>query len=217
MLDPDFRPTDDGRLAVEAFAGVDYDTRYANNLARSGYRVALSGTAGQVPESAQRWTQGQLTTQGLVPLTGRLTLAGRAKVGLASGDVEHRLLNLGGTGAVQGLPYNAAVGNQRLITSGELRWLPIQHASVPLPLMWASTMQLSGGLDAGAIRRSSTLDTSAPPELALGWSFGLAFVADILGADPNFGGLWLAGPLDGEGTLPSPDELQLYLRISQPF
>ena len=212
LLDPDFRPTDSGQLAVEGFGGVDYDTRYVNNLARRGYRVALSGGAGQVLESESRWGSGQLSLQGRAPVGGRVTLAGRAKGGLASGEVEHRLLRLGGTGAVQGLPFDAAVGTQRVITSAEVRWLPVKQAAVPLPLMWLSELQLSGGVDAGGVR-----DVEGELQTALGWSAGVAAVADILGADPNFGGLWFAGPIDGDGSFSIRDELQLYIRISQTF
>ena len=128
---------------------------------------------------------------------------------MASGDVEHRLLSLGGSGAVQGLPAGAVVGNRRAVGSTELRWLALNNAAVPIPLAWVSQMQVSGGLDMG------TSDGGA--STAIGWSAGLAFIAEIVGADPNFGGIWLAGPIWTSGQATSGDGLQLYVRISQPF
>ena len=214
LLDPAFRPTRDGELALEAYTGIAHDTRFSGNQARSGHRLSLSGGVGTVPASSEQWLTSQATALGLLPVTGRVTLAGRVKAGVASGAVEHRLLNLGGDGAVQGLPYDAAVGNQRVVLSPELRWTAIKHASVPLPLMWASDLQLVAGVDAGGIWRAGT------PSAAVGWSVGGGCTADILGADPSFGSIGLAGPLytSERGITPlRADELQLYVRISQTF
>ena len=146
---------------------------------------------------------------------GRLVAVVQVKGGIASGDVEHRLLSLGGSGAVQGYAPAAVLGNDRGLASAELRWLAIHNAAVPIPLAWASDMQLSGGIDVGSVSRDGVRTTAA------GWSAGLSFVAEIVGADPNFGGIWLAGPITPDpATLtddPDAQGLQLYVRISQPL
>ncbi|MEL6348753.1 MAG: hypothetical protein AAFV53_36955 [Myxococcota bacterium] len=213
LLDPAFRSTDAGATAIEVFGGASWDTRMVNSLARSGHRLSVTGSAGRVPESTEQWASSQLTALQLVPLTGRLTLGARARGGVSTGDVEHRLYNLGGSGAVQGLPFDdATLGNLRGVGSVELRWMAVRNASVPFPLFWASDMQVSLGLDGGAVERWS--DNTR--DQALGWSLGLGFMADLLGADPNFGGVWLAGPIAPE-TTDSLSDVQLYVRFSQAF
>ena len=210
MLNANYRPLTGGQAVVEGFVGTAWDTRERITLARSGHRISATASAGLVPGSEEHWSATGLQLLAQTPLAGRLVAVGRIKGGLASGDIEHRLLSLGGSGGVQGLPAAAMIGNDRVVASSELRWLAIHNASVPLALGWASDMQISGGVDVGTASRDETRSS------ALGWSAGLAFVADIVGADPNFGGIWLAGPLvvDPE-TL---DEgLQVYVRISQPF
>ena len=118
---------------------------------------------------------------------------------------------LGGSGAVQGLPPSVALGQTQAIATTELRWLALHNASVPIPLAWGSDMQLSGGVDVGRITDDEAVF------VATGWNAGIAFVADILGADPNFGGIWLAGPVWSNAAALEDDGLQLYVRISQPF
>ena len=216
VLNPDFRPTDDGGTALELYTGISHDTRFAGNQARSGHRLSLSAGGGLIPESEERWLSSQLTVLGLLPATGRLTIAGQLRAGLATGQVEHRLLSLGGDGAVKGLPYDSAVGNWRVLAAPELRWTIIKHASVPLPLMWASDLQLNLGADAGIIHQPA----QASPTSALGWSLGAGATADILGADPSYGSIGVAGPIatsDGGTFSLRLEDLQLYVRISQTF
>lgn len=211
LLNSGFRPVTGGPVVVEGFLGAAWDTRERLALSRSGHRLSTSTSAGLVPGSNEQWVSGSMTALGQVPIGGRLVLVGRAKGGLASGEVEHRLLSLGGSGGVQGLPAGSVLGNRRAIGSAELRWLALNNTAVPIPLAWVSQMQVSGGLDLGSASGREGLSS------AVGWSAGLAFTAEIVGADPNFGGVWLAGPVWTDGQTEAEAGLQLYVRISQPF
>ncbi len=131
---------------------------------------------------------------------------------MAVGGVEHRQIPLGGTGGVQGLSHNAVLGQAALASSVELRTLPLRHASVPLPLAWGSHLQISGGLDAGmAWHRGNQIRS-------VGWAAGLAGVADLLGARPTLGGIWIARAIPAWTSGVEVDSWpQLYLRFRQPF
>jgi hypothetical protein len=210
VLDADFRPITGSPVVTEAFLGTAWDTRERLALVRSGHRISAAVGAGMIPGSTERWASTGMTLLAQQPLGGRVVAVGRVKGGLASGDLEHRLLALGGSSAVQGLPPAAMLGNDRAVASGELRWLALHNVSVPIPLAWVSEMQVSGGADVGTSSRDGVRTS------AVGWSGGLGFVADIVGADPNFGGIWVAGPVwVTDETLA--DGLQVYVRISQPF
>ncbi len=210
ILDPDFRPVTGSPVVAEAFVGAAWDTRERLALSRSGHRISAAISGGMVPGSTEQWGSTVMTLLTQQPIGGRGVAVGRVRGGLASGDVEHRLLSLGGSGGVQGLPPAAFLGSDRAIASGELRWLALHNVSVPIPLAWISEVQVSGGADIGTGSRDGVRVA------ATGWSAGLGFVADIVGADPNFGGIWLAGPAwTTDDTLS--DGLQLYVRISQPF
>jgi hypothetical protein len=129
--------------------------------------------------------------------------------------VEHRLLTLGGSGDVQGLPAQALVADRLLSGGVELRVEPVRFASVPLPLMWLSDVQLSAGLDAGVAREAGAAGARAS---ALGWSGGLAVVADVLGARPSLLGLWVAGPIRvAPASLDQAPGPELYLRIDSSY
>ncbi len=210
VLDPDFRPVTGSPLVTEAFLGSAWDTRERLALSRTGHRIAATVSGGLIPGSTEHWSATGLYLLTQHPIGGRVVGVARLKGGLASGDVEHRLLALGGSGGVQGIPAVAMVGNDRVVASTELRWLTLHNAAVPIPLAWISELQLSGGLDLGTTSRDG-LRTSAA-----GWTGGVAVVADILGADPNFGGIWLAGPAWVSDPALA-EGLQLYVRISQPF
>jgi len=212
LLDPAFRPTDQGATALDTWLGVSWDTRQGWPLPRRGHRLKVSTGAGWIAQSQERWSALEGAASGLLPLNHWATLSAQARGGMALGNVTHRRLALGGTGGVQGLATDAVVGDLLGVGSIELRTLPIRHASVPLPLAWGSHLQVSAGLDAGRARSEGT-------EIhAVGWSAGLAGVADILGARPTLGGIWVAKlipPLTrGAPIDPWP---QFYLRFRQAF
>ena len=212
LLDPSYRPTDSGKTAFGSWVGASWDTRMGWPLPRNGHRLSAATGTGWVPHSNERWTALRLHSAGLLPLTPWAVLAGRATGGLSSGDVAHRQEDLGGSGAVQGLPIGRVVGHTSTVTSVEFRALPIRNASVPLPLAWGSTLQLSAGLDVGHIW------SNQGHQQAVGWTAGIAGVADIVGARPTLGGIWVANTLTAlTPELPATQWPQLYLRFSQPF
>ncbi len=212
ILDPHFRPTKGGRSALDSWVGGSWDTRGGWPLPQRGHRIAAYAGAGWVPSSDQRWGAGYTYGSGLLPLTSWAVVAGRAGGGMAVGGVEHRQIPLGGTGGVQGLSHNAVLGQAALASSVELRTLPLRHASVPLPLAWGSHLQISGGLDAGvAWHRGNQIRS-------VGWAAGLAGVADLLGARPTLGGIWIARAIPAWTSGVEVDSWpQLYLRFRQPF
>ncbi len=111
LLKPAYRPVDDGRVAVDLYAGGSWDTRTDDLFPRKGHRLSLGISGGQVLASQQRWGAMSTTATGLVSAWGRVALAGRLRLGLAGGDVAHRLLSLGGSGGVSGItpqPRSAA-------------------------------------------------------------------------------------------------------------
>jgi hypothetical protein len=210
LLDSDFRPTDQGRTAIDTSLGAAWDTRDAWPLPRRGHRMASSLGLGWVPQGEQRWTLWQAVGSRVMPIAPRVVVAARGSGGVSLGGIPHRLRSLGGTGGVQGIRTDAVLGHTTTTASVELRALPLRRASIPLLLAWGSDLQLSGGLDAGA---AWTDDGRAH---AVGWSAGLAGVAHLLGARPALAGIWFAAPLQALSSgIPQSDGTQVYLRFAQ--
>lgn len=216
LLDPEFRPTEDGNTAINLSLGMSHDTRFAGNQSRSGHRLSVGASGGVIAGGSQQWIVAQGSAVGLLPVTGRLTTAGQLKGGVAAGYVEHQLLPLGGDGAVQGLPFDAMVGHHRLLVRPELRWMPLKHAAIAMPLLWVSDLHVNAGLDAGWVQRADTREQ----QTAFGWALSLGTTADLLGAEPSYGSIGVAGPIQQSGEpmiATDPDNLQFYVRISQTF
>jgi hypothetical protein len=213
LLDPAFRPTGGADVALGAALSGTWDTRVEDLLPTNGHRVALTATGGVVPSSDERWSSLSLRALGLVPFGGRVTGAARVVGAVATGDVAHRLLTLGGTGDVQAIAEDRVVGDRKAGGAVELRWNAIRNASIPLPLVWASDLQVSAGLDQGVLWSADGRYE------ALGWTGGVFVVGDLVGAQPAGLGVWVAGPIAW-----APDELvedaaslQLYIRLNQAF
>lgn len=222
LLDPDFRPTDRGRWAVDAGATLVWDTQVDWLFPLRGHRFTLSGHGGFVPASPQRWAGLSASARGVASPHPRVALAGQARVGRSWGEVEHRLQVLGGVANLRSVPANMAVGEAKLVTRGELRVAPLRHVSVPLGFAWLDELQLSGGLEAG-LMSGAILDSSygeTPPDgwvSALGWTAGSFVVLDILGGQPALAGLVLAGPVAAEPSFVSEVSPNLYLLWEQAF
>ena len=221
VLDPDFRPLAGHAVSLDGYLGMAWDTRVDTLFPRRGHRLFVGGSGGLVPGQSA-WTQLGASGILVVPLGGRVALAGRAGAAMATGDVAHRLLQLGGSDNVQGLRPDAAVGTRRLTAITELRWQVLRLASIPMPLMWLSDLQLHGGLEAGTLATASG-DCGAAAEdcwrSALGGSAGVLGTADVLGARPTSLGAWFAAPIlvsELPGAALDTD-LQVYLRLTQAF
>jgi hypothetical protein len=221
LLDPDFRPVADRAVSIDGYAGLAWDTRVDRLSPRRGHRLYVGGSGGVVPGQTA-WSRVGGSGILILPIGGRIAVASRAGAAVASGDVAHRLLQLGGSGNVQGLRPDTAVGTARVTGVTELRWQALRHASIPMPLMWLSDLQLHGGVEAGALQATSDdcgATTDACWRSALGWSGGVLGTADVLGARPTSLGIWLAAPVwVSDDTLESTERpLQVYLRLTQSF
>ncbi|MDP2309039.1 MAG: hypothetical protein Q8P18_23650 [Pseudomonadota bacterium] len=209
LLDPAFRPTDRGAIALGASAGYAWDTRTDEYFPLSGHRLAISFGGGMVPQSDDRWASASVLGVKLLSPHPRHVFAVKAKAGVATGDVEHRLLPLGGGGDVRAIGESAVVGNQRLSGSAEYRWAPLRNASIPLPLLWLSDLHLSPGIDAGVAWRDGERHA------AVGASFGVHAITDLLGAKGSLVGVTAAVPLWTDGV--DADGLQLYIDFTHAF
>lgn len=205
-LDPAFRPTEAGQVAVDGSLSWSWDTR-EGDLALHGHRLGVGVGGGAVPGSPETWGLAWASGVGLVPLHPRHVLVARAKAGWASGDVEHRLLTLGGATDVRAFAVDAAVGNGKVLGGVEYRWAPLRGLSVPGPLLWGSELQLSPGLDAGRVWREGV------PTDAVGATLGIHTVVDLLGARPVFSGVTLAWPVLGETDAGT----QVYVQFDRAF
>lgn len=226
LLDPSYRPTDGAAVALGGSLGVAWETRVDGDMPTRGYRLALGGDGGWVPGGGESWGKVQATGTGVVPLGGRLALAGRAEGGLADGGVEHRLLALGGSTGVRGVPVAQVVGDVAVIGNAELRWEALRGASIPLWLAWLSHLQLTGGVDAGLLLEPRAEvggggGASLPGDTwhqAVGWTAGLGGIADILGARPTYAGLTVGDLLWSGPSDLSPQRFpEIYLRMDRAF
>lgn len=217
LLDPRYRPTDTGSVALGGWAGAAWETRVDLDQPMRGYRASLGVDGGLIPGSTARWGRLNGGLTGVVPLGGRVALASRVSGGLAAGAVEHRLLSLGGSGGVRGLPSSALLGHQAAIGSVEGRWSVLRYTSIPLPLAWLSQLQLTAGLDAGLLRATQ----GAPVEgdwRTTGWAFGLGGKADLLGARPTYAAITIGGLISSEPEIVLDGDLpQIALRLDRNF
>lgn len=209
LLDPAYRPTDQGAIAIGGGIGYSWDTRTDDFFALSGHRLSVGVGGGFVPQSVEQWASASLIGIKLVSPHPRHVFAFKAKAGWSSGDVEHRLLPLGGGSDVRGVPEPAVVANERVSANIEYRWAVFRNASLPLPLLYLSELHLSPGLDAGVAWRGA--DRFA----AVGATLGVHVLSDFLGARPSLTGVTIAQPLWTEGF--EATDTQLYVDFFHAF
>jgi hypothetical protein len=218
-LNDDYRPTPDGQIALGVSAAYSYDDRVDYHFPLKGNTLGLGVGAGFVPGSDQRWTSASASSSAILSPHPRHAVAVRARAGVAGGEVEHRLLGLGGSGALRFVPIGAAVGDWRALMAAEYRAAVIRNASVPLWLAWGSELQLTAGIEAGVLG-DARLEDGGRIDLAqgVGWTAGVSGIGDLLGARPTMIGVTAAGPIVAEpaeiiGDFP----VQIYLRWFQAF
>ena len=216
LLDPAFRPTQGAAVALGGTVGASWETRVDPDLPMRGHRLWSTADGGFVPGTTRAWGAFRAGALGVLPLDGRVALAGRLTGGLATGDVAHRLLTLGGSSGVRGLPVASLVGDRAASSSLDLRWQAVRNASVPLWLAWISQVQLSGGIDAGLLHDADP--SVARTWRAVGWSAGLDLTFDLLGVRPTTLGLTAGDLIAVSPEDPAPDRWpELYLRASAAF
>lgn len=221
LLSPSFRPTEQGRLALDLGLSFSRDTRGNATFPLSGTRVGASLDGGLIPSTELRWASASLGGAALYAPHPRVVLAGRASLGQAAGDVDHRLYSLGGSSAMRGIAPGVVVGRQRALVGLELRTLPLRDLSLPLGwVYWLDEVQLSAGLEAGWSGQASLADESTAFDqsfYAVGWTAGALVVVDGLGTIPGMGGVTLAQARWQSASFAEPAPLQILLRFSQEF
>lgn len=209
LLDPAFRPTTSGAVAIGAGASYAWDTRQGD-VAMSGHRLSLGVGGGFIPGSPEVWASAGLAGVKLLALSDRSVVALRGRAGWASGDVEHRLLALGGADQLRSVVDHEAVGNERLLANVELRQAVFRYASIPLPLAWLEEIQLSPGIEGGVLWRDG-----GERYAGIGATLGARTIIDALGARPVLAGVSVAVPLWEDGfTRGGP---QVYFDFTQSF
>ena len=207
-LNPDFRVLDSGKNAIDLRAAFRVDTRDNYPLSMKGYRLATDVSYGRIPGRDEDWFSSGFDGILLSRLSPDLVFANQIKLGATTSAVPHRMLTLGGGQGVQGLPIDQKLGNQRAVSATELRFTPVRNASIPMWLWWVSSLQLSGGLEAGIVDETT----------AIGWTAGIAACVDFWGQQGYLFGLWAANTIhDTRWSLSPPERTQLYLRLEQSF
>jgi hypothetical protein len=206
ILDPTYRPTDNGSVVLDTQAWAVWDTRDDLLLPARGVRLRASGGLGFARE-ALAWRAISAGALGLAPLGGRLVLGGRVGAGLAESDLPHRQLSLG----LAGLDPGVATGDRQVGGELEFRWSLLRNRSIPAGVAWLSDLQLSGGAEAGWLRADPA------PVDAIGWTGGVATVWDLLGARPTLMELWFAHPILASPGLSDSPWPRVLLRFEQNF
>ena len=217
VFNPAFRPTDDGRVALEMSLGYAWDSRVGWTFPVEGARLSVAVDGGLVPNSDARWASARAGALGLWSPHPRVVLAGRASVGQAWGQVDHRLLALGGSGATRGVAPGAAVGTSRALAGLDLRVMPLRDLSWPLAwVYWLEDVQLTAGIEGGAVGGATLSGAAGQGRYgAFGLSGGLLFTVDGLGLIPGQLGLTVARPLWASHGIPK--DPQLLVRWGQEF
>ncbi|MSQ04044.1 MAG: hypothetical protein EXR71_19515 [Myxococcales bacterium] len=188
IFDPAYRDTIDGDAAVEGSMGYAWDTRAGDTFAFRGRRVGAGVSGGVRVHDGAAWSGIGATWIELIALHPRHVVATRLRAGWAGGEVEHRLLTLGGADAVRSVREDEVVGTLRAVGNLEYRWSIIRDASVPLPLAWLSEVQLAPGFDVGAVEADGA-------HTGGGATLGLYCILDIFGARPTLLGVVTAFPV----------------------
>jgi hypothetical protein len=103
-----------------------------------------------------------------------------------------------------------------MVGASELRLQIIRGASLPLPGMWLSDVNLSVGVEAGQLDAGSGTETETWQ--ALGMTTGISFVADVLGVRPSLLGVWAGIPLRwNPSELVEERPIQAVVRYTHPF
>ncbi len=222
LLDAAFSPKAGGQLAVDLGLGWSTDSRVSWEFPLEGRRFYASVGGGGIPATGDAWTSAGGGAVGLTPFHPRHVIATRIGGAVARSDVPHRLLQLGGAGAMVSIPERPAcagasevdcqvLATERVLGGLEYRFAVIRGASVPALLFWGSELQIALGLEAVAANADGALWTT-------GATAGLTGIYDALGAQPSLFGVTAGWPLAWSGiSLERATVPELYLRWSQAF
>jgi hypothetical protein len=226
-LNPRFAESD-APIAADIGAGYTWDNRVSGEFPLRGSRAGISLGVGALPGTDVSWSSAAVSSTGLLPLHPRHVLAVSGSGALAVSDLAHRLLTLGGRGAMASIPSLPAcddgirstadepcsqLADQRILARAEYRIAVLRNASVPMLLAWGSELHLAVGAEAMVARVGDDYAS------ATGATVGLSGVGDVLGAEPTLIGVTAGWPLAFRGL----DELsrsawpQIDVRWSQHF
>lgn len=216
LLDPGFGATvlagspstAPGTVGVDASVDYTWDSRTGDAPLR-GHRYSVGVSGGIVPGYSIDWANIQVGAVQLVPIDPRQVLAIRGSAGWAIGGFANRLLPLGGADAVRGAPLDAVLANERLVGNLEYRLAVLRNASIPLPLLWVTGLEIAPGVEAGVAWTGQELYS------AVSGTLGVHTVTDAFGIRPVSAGVTAAVPVWTGGF--HAEEVQFYIDFSQSF
>lgn len=223
VFNPKFADTAGNPVAVDAVLSWTHDTRVSSNFPLRGHKLTLATGAGGIPGTPLTWTNAAAQAIFITSPHPRWAIASRTTVGAAASPLDHRLLLLGGTGAMRAIPALPAcqgdntegcfpVASSRFVTALETRWAPLRDLDVPLLFGWLSEIQL----DAGA--EGLFAFVNAGPSAAVSATVGATTIVDIVGAKPAEAGVTLGWPVWWyQLPLERSAAPTLYLRFTQSF
>lgn len=222
LLNPGFSDTDGLAVAVDGRLTYAYDDRVSGDFPLRGKRIGIGAGGGGIPGSDDAWIDTGAHAVGVASFHPRHAVAGRATASAALSTLPHRLLRLGGEGAMRSIPALPAcpsedpclpVATERGHAALEYRWAPIRGWSVPMVFAWGTELQLAAGAE-GLVAR-----VEGEPAWAAGVTAGVLGVGDVLGVESTSIGLvagWSVASGGIAGLAPSPVP-ELYLRFEQAF
>ncbi len=216
LLDAEYRPTEDALFHVDLGAGYAWDTRVTPYFPERGRRLWIDGGGGMVPESDSFWLRGRLGARGVRAVHPRHAFAGKASLGWMRGNLEHRMLGMGGSGGLYSVPSSEILGRRQASLAGEYRVLAVRNLSLHVPLWWITDVQLSAGVEAGWLDAGEFTDP-LDGVLGVGGTFGISVVADTLGIRPALGGITFSRLFWQEPMFYPDPQVLVMLRISQLF
>jgi hypothetical protein len=216
LLDAEYRPTEKAITHVDLGAGYAWDTRVTPYFPERGRRLWLEAGGGMVPESDSFWLRGRLGARGVRAVHPRHAFAGSTSLGWMRGNLEHRMLGMGGSGGLNSVPSSEVLGRRRAAVAGEYRVLAARNLSLHVPFWWITDVQVSVGVEAGWLDAGELM---APLEgvIGLGGTLGLSVVADTLGMRPALGGITFSRLVWQEPEFYEDPQVLVMLRISQLF
>lgn len=216
VLDTEYRPTTDALTHVDIGAGYAWDTRVTPYFPEKGRRFWIDGGGGMVPASDSFWLRGRLGARGVRAIHPRHAFAGRASLGWMKGNLEHRMLGMGGGSGLHSVPSSEVLGRRQAAAAAEYRVLAARNLSLHVPFWWVTDVQVSAGVEAGWLGDGAFADP-LDGVLGLGFTLGLGVVADTLGVRPALGGITFSRLLWQEPTFYEDPQVLVMLRISQLF
>jgi len=212
LLNPRYAPTDGGRISLGAGLQYGWSSRTYTLFPVRGHTAAVSLNAGFVPGTERRWARAGVGWSGVASPHPRHAVAAHLEGAIATGDVDHRLLSLGGIDNLRSVPENEVIGTRRALGLVEYRHALIRNASVPMLLGFGTALHLAVGGEAG------TVWVDGAPKSAVGVTLGLTGVGDVFGFEERAVGVtvgwpvWVDGFESSRGRKPA-----WYLRWDQAF